>query len=259
MNVGDQEGGLGGFSKQLEKAGIDPSKMNMTNIQTMAKISNAKGMGGLDDIYTDLKSRTGTSALTREDTTAIDKARGQGDEAFRTALFTAANGKDQTVDMATTMRDSKAILDTIATNTGDTLLRALTSVQDDMITMMGGKKSLDEGRERDAEYTRSKTYDAAEEERRASRKAIIGPMNAAAKLPTAEQMQQLRDIDAKADMAETWADVKKRDTLHPQPSIPGHPSSIELHNNVTVVMDKDGKVQPIAPKTIPVPKASGAH
>jgi hypothetical protein len=41
-------GQLGGLKKQIQAAGIDPSRINFTNLPPLAKIGNAKGTGALD-------------------------------------------------------------------------------------------------------------------------------------------------------------------------------------------------------------------
>lgn len=146
---------MGGLARMIKAAGIDPSKINYTNAQTLAKIGNADGMGGLDSIYADLKTREGPSALSKADTDNIDAARGKGEGAFRNALFTAANGKDYAQDQFTVARESKAVLDDIKANTGDKLFGAITTLTGDMVALMGGRKSLDAGLARDAEYTQS--------------------------------------------------------------------------------------------------------
>lgn len=146
---------IGGINTSLTRAGIDPNNVNYSNIQTIAKISNAKGGGDLDAIYSDLKGRTGTSALGKGDTAAIESARKGGNlEDYRNAMIKAASQHDYTQDAATIARDSKVVLDDIKTSIGDKLYGKVDEFQADMVTLLGGRKKLDEGKilEADSSY-----------------------------------------------------------------------------------------------------------
>lgn len=264
MNLQDS-GQMGGLNKQIQAAGIDPSKINFTNVQTLAKIGNASGMGGLDSIYDDLKKREGTSALGKDDTSNIDRARGQGEDAYRNALFVAANGKDYAQDTATIARDSKAVLDNIQINTGDKLFGAITGFKDDMISLFGGRKALDKGRLDDAEYMYQQGTNATEADRHSQLNDMNKRLAAHGQLPQEADMDAIAKINAQADEA-----LQLLDHQHDYDTKPTNAGAaqlmadslkageITLHNHVKVYMDKDGNVHPIAPQKVGVPNGSGS-
>lgn len=257
MNLEDG-GQMGGLNKQIQAAGIDPNKINFTNIQTLAKIGNAKDVGGLDDIYADLKKREGTSALTKEDTSNIDAARGQGEGAYRNALFSAANGKDYTQDAATIARDSKAVLDNIQINTGDKLFGAITAFKDDVISLFGGRKALDKGRLEDAEYMYQQAANPIEADRHSKLNAINSRLADKGQLPQEGDMNAIERINSEADAALHALDHQRAESIKGTKDGAAAPTSHEINVNVKAVNPATGQATTVHSQTVSIGPPRGA-
>lgn len=195
-------GEMGGLQKQIAAAGIDPSKVNFTNIQTLAKIGNAPKRQDLDTIYADMKTRTGGSALTTEDTAKIEKARAGGNvEEYRKSLFGAAQGKDYSETMSTAAKQSAAALETIQTQVGGPLMQGITKIDQDLVLMMGGRKKQDEMRLEDTKYGFGQSTDALQKEAQKERDEAFAMPRDKFGMETEAEKKRLKEIDAKFDPA----------------------------------------------------------
>ena len=145
-----QPGDMKGLDSVLKRSGVQVKDFNATNIQTVAKIAGSTTADQLDDVYADLKTRTGTAALSEGDQDKIDEAKGKGFTQYQDALVKATATKDYAQDSYTIQQQMDTKLGDIKTAIGDTLLNGVTHLESSMITAMGGQEKFDKAKAADA-------------------------------------------------------------------------------------------------------------
>ena len=161
-----QPGDMKGLDSVLKRSGVQVKDFNATNIQTVAKIAGSTTADQLDDVYADLKTRTGTAALSEGDQDKIDEAKGKGFTQYQDALVKATATKDYAQDSYTIQQQMDTKLGDIKTAIGDTLLNGVTHLESSMITAMGGQEKFDKAKAADAEYQKTVVREAALAEHR---------------------------------------------------------------------------------------------
>jgi hypothetical protein len=145
-------GAMAGFDALLKRSGIDVKNFNPTNIATLGKISSAGSMGDLDAVFADMKTRTGTSALSTNESDAIEAAKDKGFQSYQDALVKASANKDYAQDSYQVQLQMATKMDDIKTAIGDTLLGGVTHLESSMITAMGGREKFEKQQKADEAY-----------------------------------------------------------------------------------------------------------
>lgn len=247
------------FDAVLKRGGVEAKDFNATNIQTVAKIAGATSSGQLDDIYADLKTRTGTSALSDEDKSNIDAARKSGDMGkYQDALVHATATKDYAQDSYTVQQQMSAKLDDIKTAIGDTLLGGVTKLETAIITQMGGREKFDKQLKVDAEYQHAQAVDAKKADIRRAWDAPLryGEMSDEARATLkAAQDRHVPSADEYLAMekGEKVPAAAKAPPSHPPTLLPEMTVIVNVHN-----LDEHGSVKTKTSKQKQRVTASGA-
>jgi flagellum-specific peptidoglycan hydrolase FlgJ len=142
MNLKPQQ--LGGLQSLLNRNGVDIGSINETGIGTLASISSASGMGGLDSIYSSMRRRTGRGALSTSDIATLDQAKAGGEEEFRDALVKIAATSAQEETEGSKTRQQMKDIETATTSVGQLLVGPMNTMRDALLVMVnkGGPQSL---------------------------------------------------------------------------------------------------------------------
>jgi hypothetical protein len=168
-------GDMKGLDSVLKRAGVDVKDFNATNIQTVGKIAGSTTSAQLDDVYADLQTRTGTAALSKTDTDNIEAAKGKGFTQYQDALVKATASKDYAQDSYTVQQEMSAKLDDIKLWAGEKMLGAVTTMDENMIALLGGHKGLQEGRLADVDWQAKQSAAAVKKEQDAGYDSVFDP------------------------------------------------------------------------------------
>ncbi|RQR03963.1 lytic transglycosylase domain-containing protein [Burkholderia stagnalis] len=118
--------GMGSLQRVLKEAGVtNLDHISADSYQTLAKIGDARSMSDLRGIYTEVRGRTGDSALSPSERSTLDSAEKSGDAgSFRHALLQVMANKGQEDTTASDLRKATATLDSLKTDIGDKLVTA---------------------------------------------------------------------------------------------------------------------------------------
>lgn len=229
------------LASALGRAGVNYDTVNMSGLKTLSSIANASGMGGLDAIYSDMRTRTGASGLTRDERASLDSARGKGEEEFRNALIRIASSKDREETDATKQQDALVAIKEIQLKVGDKLYEPLNEMRH---ALVGGSGKTPYELQQDYAKQRAK---GIEQQYQAERFDVIrqygGHQDA-----WSMWMDPL-PANKRAERDKRLADV---DTAHQQ-KVDSLSLELTIHNNI------DGKTQSSTKTraTVPVPAAGG--
>jgi hypothetical protein len=133
----DSQGKAGGGTiGLLQRAGVDPSKVNERGIAALGRIGAAGSVADLEGIYATMAKRTGKGALTDEDKKLHDAA-GTDFNKLQDALLKIASGKDMEETDFSKMTDAIKTVESAQIKVGDLLLKPLNAIRDGMLAMAG--------------------------------------------------------------------------------------------------------------------------
>jgi hypothetical protein len=129
------KGQLGATSALLDSAHIDPMSVSASGLQTLGRVANAKGRGGLMGVYQDLMGRTDLSAAQKKALTAAVNGAGGDESALRHALASSVSGMSQEETDGSKTRQSISDLTDKLTQAGGPLLSVLNPIRDAVVAM----------------------------------------------------------------------------------------------------------------------------
>jgi len=153
---------IGEIEAMLKSQDLKLSDVNMGGLSALAKVVSGTGDDRIG-VASELWSRTGKGALSKEEREDLDRVMKDGTEQQQKELLTQlVASRDQEMTQGKDIRDSKIALENIKTTLADQLLPVTQAMRDGIMWMAGGKDGKSEKtiREDMARASINEKYDA---------------------------------------------------------------------------------------------------